>query len=336
MALVNKKRLEEYRAAKSAAAFRLLKHRGKIRAKGPDHVSFLHAMLSNEVQRLEPRQGRYATFLTATGKMVADLYCYRFAESILLDLQKSLLADVIEKLEAHLIMDEVELRDESEKYAHFGFIGPDARRLLDSLLEGPSPEEACSLAEVAFDGRAAWWIAMHPEDPHDFEVMLPAAAGREFHDSLIASGPLELSPQTFHLLRLERGVPLFGVDMDQKNYPMEAGLERAISLNKGCYIGQEVVARATHIGGVPRKLRRLEVEGDVPPQARAEILGPEDRPVGLVTSAALSPDMNRVIALGYIKRAHAESNRAFRVRLGSGTTAGIRIVEKFHVPAVTS
>ncbi|HUG43023.1 MAG TPA: glycine cleavage T C-terminal barrel domain-containing protein [Acidobacteriota bacterium] len=336
MALVNEKQLEEYRAAKTSAAFRLLKDRGKIRAEGPDHVSFLHAMLSNEVQRLEPHQGRYAAFLTATGKMVADLYCYRFPASALLDVQKSLLADVIEKLEAHLIMDEVELRDESDQYAHVGFLGPGVRRLLEPLLEGRPPEGVCSLTEVSFDGERGWWIAMHPEDPHDFEVLLPAGGGGGFYGRLIASGLAELSPETFDLLRLERGVPLFGVDMDQKNYPMEAGLERAVSLTKGCYIGQEVVARATHIGGVPRKLRRLQVEGDEPPEAGAEILGPEGRSVGFVTSAARSPDLSRAIALGYLKRAHADFNREFRVRLGSGSQVRVRVVERFHLPAVTS
>ena len=115
------------------------------------------------------------------------------------------------------------------------------------------------------------------------------------------------------LLRLERGIPVFGIDMDESNNPIECGLDDAISFDKGCYVGQEVVSKATYVGGVGRYLRPLLIATDHSVPSGAQVLSDDGKSIGHVTSSAFSPAFGRTVALAFVKRTFAQPGQRLRI-----------------------
>jgi aminomethyltransferase len=325
--------LEEYLAVREAVGWRDLSHRGKIRVTGPDRLPFLHAMLSNEVQALAEFSGRYGTLLTATGKIVADFHYYRFPDEFLIDIESTLLDRLVERLSAHIIMDDVTLEDVSGRYRHLAVEGPKARILLERAGFRELPEDPLTLAMIP---RRETMVAMIRRDllsdsgwellgPSDSEIPLPAVIEE-------AGGGLGLravGEDAFEVLRLERGIPLFGIDFSEKNNPLEARLDSAYSLTKGCYPGQEVLAKATHIGGVARLRACLAVEGEWIPQAGGKVWTGEGAEAGWITSSAFSPRRGTPVALAYLKRAFAAPGNRVAVEVAEGCKSAATVVERF-------
>jgi folate-binding protein YgfZ len=325
--------LEDYRAAREAVAWRQLASRGKLSVTGTDRVSFLHAMLSNDVQSLADYSGRYGTLLTATGKIVADFYYYRFPDQVLIDVALDCLEPLKSRLDAHIIMDDAEVNDRSADFGHLAFDGPNAGRLLEGIVGPILPEHPLELGVGEWESAPVWVIRKDALGVPGFEVVLPAVKANDWFSAIQSSGSIhmlrEMSPRTYNLLRLEQGIPLFGQDFTEKNNPLETRLNSAYSLTKGCYPGQEVVGRATHIGGVARLLSRLVVEGQLVPPPDAAVLDSNRKEIGWITSAALSPRFDRVIALAYLKRPRAEVGRVHQVDFGDGVVRSAEVVDHF-------
>ena len=325
--------LSQYDAVIHAVALNDLSDRGKIEVTGPDRVSFLHSMISNEVEGLAEYTGRYGTFLTARGKIVSDFFYYRFPEFLLLDIDRSLLDKTLGELEKYIIMEEVNLSDVSAGYGHFSLQGPRSPQLLRDLFGEALPREVFEIQQVN-QGDGEVWLIRRPDLAEEgFEVMCPAEMASELRAAITekgaARGIQELKVEAWNVLRTETWIPRFGVDMDETRYPMEARLDNAISLTKGCYLGQEVVAKATHIGGVNNLLVGLKLDGGVPPDRGARVLSEEGKEIGGVTSAVLSPRLDCPIAFAYLKRGFASEGNRCRVELSAGEAASAEIVERF-------
>jgi folate-binding protein YgfZ len=291
-------------------------------------------MISNDVEGLEDYQGRYGTFLTARGKMIADFYYYRLPGLVLMDADLSLAERLREALDAYVIMDEVEL-SLSDQFSHFSLQGPRTGDLVRALLPAEIPARPLHVVETDWDGDSALLIHKSDVGAAGCEILVPHKTGSSMSRALSewnGSFPVRrLDPEVWNLLRIEAAIPQFGVDMDEGNYPMEARLDSAISLTKGCYLGQEVVAKATHIGGVGRFLMGLVLDGEEIPQAGARVLGPKGKAIGSVTSAVLSLRLDGPIALGYVRRAFAQPGQRVQVELERGSPIQIpaRVVDRF-------
>ncbi|MEE8349308.1 MAG: glycine cleavage T C-terminal barrel domain-containing protein [Acidobacteriota bacterium] len=325
--------LKQHQAVRETVGFLDLKDRGKIEVTGPDRITFLHAMISNDVTELSELAGRYGTLLTDRGKLVADFFYYKLPETLLIDVSMTLLPVMQETLQKYIIMDEVELTDLSSQWGHFSLQGPRASELVDKLFETSVPDEHYHLKEVNWAGTVVWLIAK----PDLFEMGCELIVHDPFRESLKAAvleagvglGLAEISQETRNLLRLEAGIPWFGQDMDGDRYPMEARLESAISLTKGCYLGQEVVSKATHIGGVNKLLMGLKVDQPKVPARDASVFSNEGTPIGVITSAVFSPRFGHPIALAYLKSKFALPGEECRVETGDGESVAAEIVEKF-------
>ncbi len=320
---------DQYRAVLEKAGLIDLSWRAKVAATGPDRVSFLHAMISNDLEQLPENAGCYATLLTANGRIVADFYCYKLPDQILLDVQGDSSGKLITTLEKFIIMDDVTLEDVTGRWSHIALQGPRALELFRETTGVTAPPQPLQLCSFESDGCSC--LVIRKGSLHDVGLEVvgwPPGVDRMKRDLLGREEVEGVGPEALDLLRLERGIPLYGVDMDETNYPMEARLEAAISLTKGCYIGQEVVAKATHIGGVNRLLCRLLLPpGPVPP-GRAAIWAGEKK-VGFVTSAATSPRLQRPIALAYLRRAFSGAGQVVEVELSEGGKARAEVVEDF-------
>ena len=273
-------------------AFRDHSDRGLVSATGSDRVRFTNGMISNDVAILEPGQSCYATLLTRKGRIVADLYVLVLEDSLLIDVAPGCVESVIEALDKHLIADDVELRDLSADWGEIAFEGPAARELLQDRGH-PTPEPSSLITDPA--GRV--WLGGGFFGPAGVRVLGPA----DRLAKLVTDVP-ELSAELHEVLRVESALPRYGVDMTERHFPIEVGLEHALSRTKGCYIGQEIVERILARGAVNKRLVKLETDAPVLPEASIRL---GTTVVGRVTSAVMSP-LSGPLALGYVRTEQAE------------------------------
>jgi folate-binding protein YgfZ len=294
-------RIPEYEALRGSAALVDRSDRGSICLDGADRRSFLQGVLTNDVLALERGEACYAALLTPQGRMIADMHVFPLDESVLLDVPRRLVSSLVSRFDLSIFTEDVSVRDVSADYGRFAVVGPQAQQVLDQL-RGAVPA-------VRHFNDTAWEVPV-------IEVFVPAGALPRARDAASAAGAIDASAEAVEALRVESGVPLFGVDMDETTIPLEAGIEsRAISFTKGCYVGQEVIVRVLHRGHgrVARKLVKLAIEAasNTALPGGGTPLVKDGKAVGTLTSVAWSPRRNGGVALGYVPRDFAEPGTMF-------------------------
>jgi folate-binding protein YgfZ len=268
--------IDVYRAATEEAAWVELGSRELIRVTGPDRVSFVQGMVTNDVTGPGPV---YAALLTPKGAMVSDARVIPHGEELLIEAPR---ADVVlAHLSKYLISEEAELVAAPE-LGVVGVLGPKASALDGALASMPG-----------LLGRGTDFVFPRP---------LPSPALPRLDEA------------TFEVLRVEAGVPKWGVDMTETTIPLEANLERAIHYQKGCYIGQEVIARATYRGQMAKRLTGLLLD-ELSPERGTE-LRRGDKKVGFVTSVVRSALLDQFIALAYVHRDSLEAGNELELASG--------------------
>ncbi len=308
---------EEHLAVRHGVGLIDLSHRGKIRVEGRDRTTFLHAMLSNDIKNLKSGEGLYAAMLNAQGRILADLYLYASQEHFLIDCSASLTKKIVETLNQYIIMEKVTLKDETRQYAFLAVEGPEAISLVKKIAgEDLSYFKLNAHKRKNLAGSEAEIFRCSLSGEQGFAVLVEAQAAPGLWDSLLAEGKsFGIRPfgrAAANTLRLEAGIPWYGIDMDESNLLPETGLEHAVSYTKGCYIGQEVVARLQAIAQVNKKLMGLEISSGEVPSNGAKLLK-EAKKIGYLTSAVFSPTLRKAIALGYVHRNHAAKGTALQV-----------------------
>jgi folate-binding protein YgfZ len=289
-------------------------------------------MLSNDVKRLQPGEGVWAAILTRKGTLISDLVVYHLSDALLLEMEPEGLSPAMESLSRYLVSEDVTLADVTGEEALFSVEGPSAAGLLSQILVEPSETRLAARGMHHFfsdgDGEGELRVsAAHHGPGPAFDVAVPSERAAELLVRLLDAGrALGLRPMGWRaqeIRRIEAGIPLLGVDMDGSHLPLEAGLDDAISFNKGCYIGQEYVVRLAHRGHLNRKLAGLSFSGGTIPNAGDEIRAASDdgtaRAAGCVTSAAFSPSLGHPIAMGYVASAFLAPGTAVTVLSGDGT-----------------
>jgi len=292
---------DEDRALRSGAALVDTSAREVVRVTGPDRVSFVQGMVTQEVEGLPQGEVADAALLTAKGAMVADARVVKRDEDLLLLTEPGYGATVLGGLGRYLISEDAELSDASGELGQLSLVGPEAEALAQRVLRLGAPVGAALRAFDAGGGTTGWAMPQGLLLP-GVDLLVPVSALGPVFDRLLAGGATPAGMAALEVLRVERGTPRFGADMDEKTIPLEANLQRAIHYQKGCYIGQEVIARATFRGHVNRHLvgLRFAGSGGAGPAPRTELFV-GDRRVGWVTSVVQSP-RHGWIGLGYVHR----------------------------------
>jgi len=309
-----------YEAARRAAGLLDRSARGRIVVSGTDRATYLQGLLTNDIVALKPGEGCYSAYLTAQGRMIADLFVYELGDVILLTVGGDVKATVLTRLDQFIFSEDVALGDVTDTFAQFAVIGPDAAAVVAGVLDAGSVEVLSALPEhgnlrTTATGHPAIVARVTDTGEPGFDLFVERAQGEVVFGRLHAAGAAMLDAGTADAVRIESGVPVFHRDMDEETIPLEAGIEgRAISLTKGCYVGQEVIIRVLHRGHgrVARRLVGLQISGDVVP-APAAVIRSGDREIGHVTSATMSPALGRVIALAYVQRDFVEPGTAVAV-----------------------
>lgn len=327
----------EYRAVRSGVGILDLCDRALLRFTGPDRLSYLQGMLSNDVKKPTAGEGIYAAILDIQGKILADTRLFCLDDAFLLELWEPLKEKILAHLNHYLVADDVEIADLTEQYAVLSLQGPKSPLLLKGLFPDAEPlsnELAhCALHLGSAEVRI---VRCSHTGEQGYDLFVPAK------DLLHAASVVQEKGKSFSLswvgaeareiLRIEAGILRYGVDMSEDNLLLETGLERAVSFHKGCYLGQEVVERIRSRGHVNRKLAGLAFEGETIP-VRGSPIRADRKEIGTVTSAALSPARKHAVALGYVHRDYLEPGTAVTVESAGVTARAIVSSLPFYNPA---
>ena len=296
----------EYNAVRSTAGLIDRSNRGLLQFTGPDRLSFLQGMLSNDLRDIKPGEGQYATVLTQQGKVLGDVRVLRSDNSFYLDLWEVIKEKIVEHLNRYLVADEVEIADRSEGYRILSLQGPQSTGLLRKLVgQAELPGRPAQHVIEDVDGANICVVQDSHTGELGFDLIIPVLALQNVAQRATDAGKqfsaVWVGEEAQNILRIEAGIPRYGVDFTEDNLLLETGLNDAVSFTKGCYLGQEVIERIRSRGHVNKKLVGFLLDGQGPARASALIYA-SDKEVGNVTSSVWSPGLGRPIALGYVHR----------------------------------
>ena len=272
---------------------------------GRDRVRWLNGMVSNNIRDLAAGQGAYGFVLNAQGHIQGDLYAFNRGESLILEIARAQVEKLLEIFRRYIIMDKVEIEDLSEKLAVIGVGGPNSTKLLNAL--GFTTENLAALQLVATQWNGIQITLVGSDNPcvPSYELWVPREQAESLWAAARKSGAEEIGAESLEAFRIACGIPKVGQDIRERHLPQETGQERALSFTKGCYIGQEIVERIRSRGAVHRALVGFEADGAL---SAGMSIHSEGKEVGEITSVAAMPtdDGEKVIALGYLRKEHAE------------------------------
>ena len=294
----------------SANAFRL-RARGVITVRGDDRARWLDGMLSCNVKRLAPGGGAHGLLLTPQGRIVSELHLLHRGDELWLETETAAIAGVIERLLKYVIADDVALADASANWARIALEGAGAHELF-AALGGVLPPVEHGVTALAIAGAEVIAARYGFTGAPALQLFAPRASEEAVLRALVAAGARLASEELFDRLRIEAGTPWLGAELDESVLPAEARLDGiAVALDKGCYTGQEVVARMRSRGRHSHLLVGLRFSGAALPAPRTA-LASERGEAGSITSCAHSPRFG-AIGLGYVQAALAEPGTVLRV-----------------------
>ena len=294
---------KEYLALTTACALIDLGFRSRICLLGADREKFLHGQVTNEVLRLPPNGGAYAALVTAKGKVQCDLFIYKLPDELLLDFEPGLVPSITARLEKYIIAEDVQIVDVAPNYGLLSVQGPASATALRSIqLVASLPEKPLNWTKETLAGGELYVVNNPRFGVGGYDLFIPNADLLQIANRLVESAQC-VGLEACEIARIENAIPRFGVDMDESNLAPEALGENAISYAKGCYIGQEVIARIRTYGQVAKALRLIRLPDELQSLPSAgEKLFKEGKEAGYVTSSTLSPKHGAKVALAYVRK----------------------------------
>jgi folate-binding protein YgfZ len=274
--------------------------------------------------------------------MIADMRVFELGDAVLVDLERAVAEAVRERWDQFIFSEDVKVEGVSASLAQIGVYGPRAADVIQAAFaRGHNPHEsapqAVTLNALEMHANRRWDFqnisatVLRSDDigVGGFDIVVAAEQKGRLEDLLTSFGAIVISAEAAEICRIEAGRPRFGVDMDEETIPLEAGIEdRAISLTKGCYVGQEIIIRVLHRGHgrVARKLVGFVFDAEAEVPGRGDKVFSGDRDVGFLTSAAKSSALGRPIALGYVHRDFVQPGTPVAVHGASATVAALPFV----------
>jgi folate-binding protein YgfZ len=293
----------EFEALRTGCGVYDLNFRAKVSLTGSDRVRWLNGMVTNNVRDLGPEHGVYAFILNPQGRILGDLYAYNRGESLVLDTDRAQLEKILATFEHFIIMDDVEVANVSEQFPALGIGGAKSRQVLSAVGFDVPDLEPLQFMQLAWQGVECTLVRGEDGRQESYEIWLDPSQVKHLWSRLLAAGASPVGSDAIEMKRIFDGIPLYGVDIRERDLPQETEQTRALNFSKGCYVGQEIVERIRSRGAVHRKFTGFLVEGSRPISPGAKIVAGE-KEVGEITSAT-STNLGgalRQLALGYIRR----------------------------------
>ncbi|HEY6395522.1 MAG TPA: glycine cleavage T C-terminal barrel domain-containing protein [Candidatus Binataceae bacterium] len=284
---------EDYAAISRSAGVFCNRDRQLVRMIGDDRVTFLHGMCSNDIKNAKPGTVVPALFLTEHAHVIADFFAWILDDAILIDIDRTLWPRAREHLEKLLVADDVEF-EERESLRVIEVAGPQARIAIRAFANDPEP--VAPIEPWRFVKAGDLLLGDFPRrGTSSVSIIAPDEKTGSIVASITSRVPdaREVGAEVLEIARIEQGMARAGVDTSEKSVALEARLNRAISLNKGCYVGQETVERVTSRGGLKKRLFGLRF-ADRRVAERGAAIALDGKQVGHVTSAVLSPRLGAI------------------------------------------
>ncbi len=308
---------DQYRALREGCGLVDRSPAGRLELLGADRQRFLNAYISCEVKGLVPGEGACGFFTSAQGRILSDAVVLVLPDRLWVELAPEQDGPIAEHLRKYILADRVEVRGLDDMLP-ISLVGPRAAEALgavEGLPDGPWRHARVKVhgteVELQRGSRPALWA---------YTLWVSASIAPHLIEALLEQdGVRPVGQEALEILRAEEGVPRFGVDFGPDNFPQETGIEEAVSYTKGCYLGQEVVARIHYRGAVQKVLRRLAFEGEAPAPGAA--LLHDGREAGVATTVVRSIASGRPIGLGILHRRAAKPGT--RLEVAGGGTAEV-------------
>jgi len=290
-----------------------LSHRGKLKLTGKEHLRLLQGLVSNDVMKLEKGHGIYATLLTVKGKVVSDMKIYKGEDYALVDLEPGMNSRIKEHLVRYKLSFRAEIEDLTGDNSLFHICGPGTVEFFRSLGELNTEKigemEELQFEEIKLGNSQATIHRVDRTGEFGLDILAENRYAKDLWLIMTERGKdYGLKPfglDSLEILRVEAGIPVFGKDFDESTIPIEAGLWDALSFEKGCYVGQEVIARIKWRGRVNWHLAGLVIESeDLPSKDDPIFVG--DRKIGRLTSPVYSYTIKKPVSLAYVRREYIE------------------------------
>ena len=339
--------ISEHHAVRNTVGIADVSYRGRHRLIGEDRAKFLHRIISNDVESLSTGQGTYATILTHRGKIIADMHISVLEDAIRIDTAPETTESLFKELDKYIIADDVELFDVTAETGAIAVHGPKSTALVQSALAInelatlPEGHNCFREADTLFKS-AIVCVQTRSTGETGWTLYTDAAALVSLWETLTTQEThFDVQPigwNALESLRIEAGVPRYGSELTESVIPLEAELEHAIDFEKGCYIGQEIVARMKYRGHPNRLLRGIEVDPDsttVGASSNPRLLDPGapvfngDKEVGWITSATFAPTLGKSVALGYVRMAVTAAGSRVRIETSEGPVEGTVVLLPF-------
>jgi len=314
--MINEKILEEYNNVKSNVGLFDFSMEGKIKVTGDGRVDFINGITSNDVENLENFNGIYAAFLNRMGKVLTDCVIYKFPDYLLINMNIIGKKNIIEKLSNEAKLTKSEIEDLTLKYALFSLQGPKSLELINDVFKSKVELQSQYQSIIIKNNDEENNINNNETEIiitknnrtnlNGYDIFVPASMYKEFKELILEKGKdynlKIINNETYNILRLEAKIPLYGIDFDEKNILPEI-TEKAVNYEKGCFVGQEIVSRVKNLakGITAKKLVILEIDGNNIPEKNTKIIK-DNNEVGHITSAAFSPKLNKIVALGFLNK----------------------------------
>ena len=329
--------LFEYAAVREQGAGLIdLSSRGRFLVSGSETIQFLNGLITNDMKTLDENRWMPAAFPNVQGRLIASVRVARYKDDLtdkkigptfLLDTEATTHSNVLKTIERFTLAGDFRVSDVTALTALLSVQGKRSAEIVRSVLGD-------AVVEIPRDGVAQTEWRQEPvtvlrathtaEDGFDIEV--PGEHGRTLWDALESAGAEPFGVNALNVLRIEAGIPRYGIDMDETNVVTETGLDDSVSYTKGCYIGQEIIARIKYRGHVAKKLSGLIFDQAARVEQGAKIRAADDKEIGRLTSVTYSPHLGRTIALGYVKYDYLAPGTEVKV-ISADETLAARVAE---------
>jgi folate-binding protein YgfZ len=314
----------EYRAVrdKEGAGLIDLSSRARIEVSGAEAVQFLNGLVTNDVKALAQDAWMSAAFPTPQGRLIASCRVIRRGDSFLFDTETISHDRLFKTLERFTLAGDFRVVDRTEELAQLSLQGARAAEVLGQTV-GPQAAsvERARVFKTEWKGTGLSVIRATHTAEDGFDLFIDRGEASALWEALMAVGAKPVGFDALEILRIEAGVPRYGVDMDETNIVTEAGLDDAVSYTKGCYTGQEIIARIHWRGHVAKRLAGLVFEDEKVVERGAKVLAADNKEIGRTTSVTFSPRLGHRVALAYVKYDYLAPGTQTRVVTGDAERA---------------
>ena len=301
--------------------------RTRIEITGEDRAGFLHNLCTNDIRKLVPGSGCEAFLASVQGKTLCHVCVFCFEDFLLLETVPGQADFLLSHLDKYHIRERVDVVDRADNWDSLMVAGADAEAWLSAMMPSPLSDPPLSCAKTTLGGQPVMCSRFDLVGSNGFLVVFERDVQPSLKDRLVQEGAVPCPAASVEAARIEAGWPLFGIDITDQTLPQEVARdERAISFVKGCYLGQETVARIDALGHVNKKLAGVRFDAKQIPEATTTLLAADESEVGRVTSAAWSPRLDAPLALAYVRRGHGNPGTRLSSPLGPAEVVELPVV----------